>query len=109
MLHTLPKDILVKLVETVQKDYSTYLVARYEGYCEVSLYTFDDEQSVKTYLIDILRNEKTVESDSYKEISDTEYELIAEELQKYNLDQLVRQLSDFKIKFKIMKGKLLCE
>ena len=50
MLHTLPKDILVKLVETVQKDYCTYIVVHYEGYID----TFDNEEALKEYLLDHL-------------------------------------------------------
>ena len=102
MLHTLPKDILVKLVETVQKDYSTYLVARYEGCGEVSIDTFDNEEALKEYLLDNLCMEKR----SFP-TGEERYKFIDENLHKYTLEQLIKELSQIADNFKIIKGKLL--
>jgi hypothetical protein len=114
MLHKLSKDLLVKLVETIQKDYSTYLVLRYEGYGEVSVDTFDNEESVKEYLIDILYMKKIYkdEEDKWKVLEEDEETFainkhrIIESLRKYTLEQLLKELSEFEINFKVMKGKL---
>ena len=103
MLHTLPKDILVKLVETVQKDYSTYLVARYEGYGEVSIDTFDNEEALKEYLLDHLCIQKRPPFKSIEQ----KHQFIDENLHKYTLEQLIKELSRIANNFKIIKGKLL--
>ena len=103
MLHTLPKDILVKLVETVQKDYCTYLVAHYEGCDQVSIDTFDNEEALKEYLLDHLcmKNKPPFKTPEQK------YKFIDENLHHYTLKQLINELSSHTNDLKIIKGKLL--
>ena len=103
MLHTLPKDILVKLIETVQKDYCTYLVAHYEGCGQVSIDTFDNEESLKEYLLDHLcmNNKPRFRTPEQK------HKFIDENLHRYTLKQLINELSSLTNDLKVIKGKLL--
>ena len=103
MLHTLPKDILVKLIETVQKDYCTYLVAHYEGCGQVSFDTFDNEEALKEYLLDHLcmNNKPPFQTPEQK------HKFIDENLHRYTLEQLINELSSLTNDLKIIKGKLL--
>ena len=101
MLHALPKDLLVKLIETMQKDYK-YLIVHYEDDGERSVTICDDDEDFKWYLFGQLcvnYRKKTFGNDKYNHTVSFE---------QFTLEELFSDISSIST-YKIIKGKILLE
>ena len=104
MLHTLPKDLLVKLIETLQKDYK-YLIVYREEDGERAVTICDDDEDFKLFLfVELCSNfrKKTFGNNKYNDTV---------KFEQFTLEELFSDISSISTRneYKIIKGKILLE
>ncbi len=88
-LYNVPKDLLVKIIETIQKEYEKYILIETTPY-DTRFREFDSEQKLKNYMLEMLSRREVYMSET-EAIEDITYEF----------EQI------YQLQVTIMKGKFL--
>ena len=66
-LQNLPKDILIKLITTIGKSYSTYIVIHWDRNRYVEYDSFDTEAELREFLLEIVEEKNMTTKELIKE------------------------------------------